>query len=384
MRLIYQKIVFPRRQARSLNVPEATGAAHEPKLNRLQPQPAGEGRGGVQVPAVAGIETGGLLAGVVYPETGDSITYQDTTATLAQATAWKVSVNQLSIAAHQYQSGKVTSVQSGYLSVMALIAGSGARRAPRHGWRERLCLLLRRPQRHPQGDYRAVRSSISEGSSRALRLMPPTPSWAPSMTRVSRVIVPALLRDTHPIPTRRQPRAPCSCGHSGTGRPLRSLREHFCRVRYGIGSTRPSVPCPWCRVRPGRTCTAMVASRVKRRPTSTPVSPQARQPVPGSTVTSSTDTIASVLQAGGGRAITPHHLQPGDPTGSGSPSSARATPRHLRRAKRNRDKPRGSPCGRLLLQSLQVFGRVGLGRHCVEGAQGPALSRAPRRRSAGL
>ncbi|WP_158625701.1 RHS repeat protein [Corallococcus carmarthensis] len=71
------------------------------------------------------IETSGLLSGVDYPETGDSITYEDTTATTATSTTWKVTVNQSVLTGHQYQAGKVASVSTGTTTSMAMSAGSG-------------------------------------------------------------------------------------------------------------------------------------------------------------------------------------------------------------------------------------------------------------------
>ncbi|NNB99215.1 RHS repeat-associated core domain-containing protein [Corallococcus exiguus] len=71
------------------------------------------------------VERPGLLAGVDYPETGDNVAYEDTTATTATSTAWKVSVNQLALTGHQYQSGKVASVSTGTTTSMAMSAGSG-------------------------------------------------------------------------------------------------------------------------------------------------------------------------------------------------------------------------------------------------------------------
>ncbi|NNC03988.1 hypothetical protein HJC10_14175 [Corallococcus exiguus] len=70
-------------------------------------------------------ERAGLLSRIDYPETGDSVSYEDTTATTATATAWKISVNQSALTGHEYQSGKVASVSTGTTTSMAMSAGSG-------------------------------------------------------------------------------------------------------------------------------------------------------------------------------------------------------------------------------------------------------------------
>ncbi|MCY1047444.1 hypothetical protein OV208_39465 [Corallococcus sp. bb12-1] len=70
-------------------------------------------------------EAAGLLSRVDFPETGDSVSYEDTTATTAASTAWNVSVNQAPVGGHQYQGGKVATVSSGTSSAMAMSAGSG-------------------------------------------------------------------------------------------------------------------------------------------------------------------------------------------------------------------------------------------------------------------
>ncbi|WP_158617077.1 RHS repeat-associated core domain-containing protein [Corallococcus exercitus] len=71
------------------------------------------------------VERPGLLAGVDYPETGDSVAYEDTTATTATSTAWRISVNQSALTGHTYQSGKVASVSTGTTTSMAMSAGGG-------------------------------------------------------------------------------------------------------------------------------------------------------------------------------------------------------------------------------------------------------------------
>ncbi|WP_375759283.1 RHS repeat-associated core domain-containing protein [Corallococcus exercitus] len=70
-------------------------------------------------------EQAGLLSRIDYPETGDSVSYEDTTATTATSTAWKISVNQSVLTGHTYQSGKVASVSTGTTTTMAMNAGSG-------------------------------------------------------------------------------------------------------------------------------------------------------------------------------------------------------------------------------------------------------------------
>ncbi|MBN8467983.1 RHS repeat-associated core domain-containing protein [Corallococcus exiguus] len=76
-------------------------------------------------PLLPDLETAGLLAGVDYPETGDSVSYTDTTTSSAQSTSWKVSVNQLVLKEHQYQAGKITAMGSGSTSAVAMSAGAG-------------------------------------------------------------------------------------------------------------------------------------------------------------------------------------------------------------------------------------------------------------------
>ncbi|MBN8232579.1 RHS repeat-associated core domain-containing protein [Corallococcus macrosporus] len=70
-------------------------------------------------------ETAGVLAGVDYPETGDSIRYTDTTSSSAQSTSWNVSVNQMSLVEHQYQNGKVSVMGGGTTSAVSMSAGAG-------------------------------------------------------------------------------------------------------------------------------------------------------------------------------------------------------------------------------------------------------------------
>ncbi|MCY1019868.1 RHS repeat-associated core domain-containing protein [Pyxidicoccus sp. MSG2] len=77
------------------------------------------------VPSGFGFQAAGLLSSVEYPETGDVVTYGDSTTTTSTATEWNVSVNQSSVAAHQYVSGKVASLSTGTTAATAMTSGSG-------------------------------------------------------------------------------------------------------------------------------------------------------------------------------------------------------------------------------------------------------------------
>ncbi|WP_181790747.1 RHS repeat-associated core domain-containing protein [Myxococcus llanfairpwllgwyngyllgogerychwyrndrobwllllantysiliogogogochensis] len=76
-------------------------------------------------PSLPSVQRAGLLAQVEYPETGDVVTYGDTTTSDAGSTQWGVAANSQVLATHAYQAGKVQAVGAGGTTTMAFSTGSG-------------------------------------------------------------------------------------------------------------------------------------------------------------------------------------------------------------------------------------------------------------------
>jgi RHS repeat-associated protein len=79
-----------------------------------------------QYPALNGIPVAGLLAGVEYPETGDVLTYSDTTAQASTTTSWALSVNGGQLVSHTYVDAKVSTAATASGPALSFSTTSGS------------------------------------------------------------------------------------------------------------------------------------------------------------------------------------------------------------------------------------------------------------------